>query len=120
MAPGFYDAVLATCRDAGFEPSLDEHAGGSTVWRTIAQGRGVALVVGSLIDQLPRGINLVALVEAAPALIIDLVWRRATAGASAEHVLNTAREIGRERRWLHAATINSRPCHTQARLATER
>jgi DNA-binding transcriptional LysR family regulator len=102
MAPGFYDAVLATCRDAAFEPSLDEHAGGSTVWRNIAQGRGVAFVVGSLIEQLPRGIKLVELGEPAPALIIDLVWHRETAGAAVEHVLNTAREVGRERRWLRA------------------
>lgn len=102
MAPGFYDTVLATCRDAGFEPSLDEHAAGSTVWRNIAQGRGVALVVGSLIDQLPRGINLVAITEPAPVLIIDLVWHRETAGVFVEHVLSTAREISRERRWLPA------------------
>jgi hypothetical protein len=45
MSPGYYDAILAACRAAGFEPVLDEHAAGSTVWGFIAQGRGVGLVV---------------------------------------------------------------------------
>ena len=100
MAPGFYDAVLAACRDAGFEPTLDEHAAGSTVWRNIAQGRGVALVVGSLIDQVPRGITLLKLADPPPVLIIDLVWHRETASPAVNHILQAAREISEERRWL--------------------
>ena len=100
MAPGFYDAVLAACRDAGFEPTRDEHAAGSTVWRNIAQGRGVALVVGSLIDQLPRGITLLKLADPQPVLIIDLVWHRETASPAVKHILQAAREISEERRWL--------------------
>jgi DNA-binding transcriptional LysR family regulator len=59
MTPGFYDAVVAGCREAGFEPKLDEHTAGSTVWGNIAQGRGVGLVVRSLLEQLPRGITLI-------------------------------------------------------------
>jgi DNA-binding transcriptional LysR family regulator len=100
MAPGYYDAVLAVCRDAGFEPTLDEHAAGSTVWRNIAQGRGVALVVGSLIDQLPRGITLLELADPQPVLIIDLVWHPETASPAAKHLLHTAHEISQERNWL--------------------
>ena len=74
MAPGYYNAVVAACRDAGFEPRLDEQAAGSTVWGNIARGRGVGLVVGSLRYQLPRGLALIALAAPAPALAIDLVW----------------------------------------------
>lgn len=103
MAPGFYDAVLSACRDAGFEPTLDEQAAGSTVWRNIAQGRGVALVVGSLIDQLPRGIALVDLVDP-PLLIIDLVWHHETVSVSpaVKHVLRAAEELSAARHWLSA------------------
>jgi DNA-binding transcriptional LysR family regulator len=103
MAPGFYDAVLFACRDAGFEPKLDEHAAGSTVWRNIAQGRGVALVVGSLIDQLPRGITLLELTNP-PILIIDLVWHGETASPAVKHVLNAAKAISSERLWLSPST----------------
>ena len=103
MAPGFYDAVLFACRDAGFEPRLDEHAAGSTVWRNIAQGRGVALVVGSLIDQLPRGITLLHLADP-PVLIIDLVWHGETATPAVKHVLTAAKEISTERLWLSPPT----------------
>src|SRR5262249_38186387 len=44
MAPGYYDAIVAACRTAGFEPDVDEQGAGSTVWGYIAQGRGVGLV----------------------------------------------------------------------------
>lgn len=100
MAPGFYDAVVAACRTAGFEPKLDEHAAGSTVWRNIAQGRGVALVVGSLIDQLPRGITLLPLANPDTTLIVDFVWHRETASPAVRHILEAAGDISRERHWL--------------------
>jgi len=103
MAPGFYDAVLSACRDAGFEPTLDEHAAGSTVWRNIAHGRGVALVVGSLIDQVPRGITLLKLADPRPVLIIDLVWHRETASPAVKHVLQAASDVSVERDWFGAA-----------------
>ena len=104
MAPGYHDAVLAFCRNAGFEPKLDEHTAGSTVWRNIAQGRGIALVVGSLIDQLPRGITLLPLADPESELIIDFVWHRETASPAVKHVLDVARDLSHERRWLTAPT----------------
>lgn len=99
MAPGFYDAVVSACREAGLEPRLDEHAAGSTVWGNIARGRGIGLVVRSLVDQLPRGITLVELVEPHPALIIDLIWHRDTARPAVRHIASAAAEVARERRW---------------------
>ena len=103
MAPGYHDAVISVCRGAGFEPRLDEQAAGSTVWGNIAQGRGVGLVVSSLIDQLPRGITLVAITEPVPTLLVDLVWHRDTASPAVEHVRACARAIAYERRWLRRA-----------------
>ncbi len=100
MAPGFYDAVVSACRDAGFEPELDEHTAGSTVWSNIAQGRGVGLVVRSLVDQLPRGITLVELSEPQAALILDLVWHRETAPPAVRHLVAATHELSEERQWL--------------------
>jgi DNA-binding transcriptional LysR family regulator len=107
MAPGFYDAVIAACREAGFEPDLDEHAGGSTVWRNIAQGAGVGLVVGSLIDQLPAGITLLRLTAPEPTLILDLVWHPDTASPAVRHVRDAAEAVARARRWLTALPATS-------------
>jgi DNA-binding transcriptional LysR family regulator len=74
MSPGYYDVVVGACRAAGFEPSLDEHGAGSTVWGYIAQGRGAGLVVSSLFEQLPPGITLVNLAPPRPTLAINAVW----------------------------------------------
>jgi len=104
MTPGYYDAVVAACREAGFEPRLDEHTAGSTVWGNIAQGRGVGLVVRSLVDQLPRGITLLELSEPRAVLIIDLVWHCETAPPAVRHLATAATQVAAERRWLPRAS----------------
>src|SRR5262249_25301659 len=75
MAPGYYDAAMAACRTAGFEPTIDEHGAGSTVWGYIADGWGVGLVVSSLIEQLPSGVTLVDVAPPRPMLTVNAVWR---------------------------------------------
>jgi DNA-binding transcriptional LysR family regulator len=100
MAPGFYDAVLGVCRGAGFEPRLDDRAGGNTVWGNIARGRGVALINGSLIEQLPRGIKLVNLADPQPKLLIDAVWHGPDILPTVKRALETAALMASERNWL--------------------
>lgn len=109
MSPGFHDAVVAACRDAGFEPQLDEHSAGSTVWRNIALGRGVGLVVRSLTEQLPRGITLLKLTEPLPVLMLDLVWHRDTLAPAAAKILQTANEIAHQRSWIAPTQTAERP-----------
>jgi DNA-binding transcriptional LysR family regulator len=99
MAPGFYDAVVGACRAAGFEPELDERAAGNTVWGYIARDRGVALINGSLIEQLPRGIKLVDLAAPNARLTIDAVWHQGELPI-VERTLSAAAELGSERGWL--------------------
>ena len=100
MAPGYYNAVVAACRDAGFEPRLDEQAAGSTVWGNIARGRGVGLVVGSLRYQLPRGLALIALAAPAPALAFDLVWPTDRTTPAIRRLVEAADRVARDRGWL--------------------
>jgi DNA-binding transcriptional LysR family regulator len=100
MAPGYYDAVLAACRDAGFEPRLDDQAAGSTVWGNIARSRGVGLVVESLRYQLPRGITLVPLTGPAPTLAIDLVWPTIRTTPALQRVVAVADQLAHDRGWL--------------------
>jgi DNA-binding transcriptional LysR family regulator len=101
MAPGFYDAVVAACRGAGFEPSLDRNAAGSVVWRPIAEGRGVGLVVGSLERQLPRGVRLVPLRPPQPVpLHVDLIWLDDPVDPALERFCELAAEIAMTEGWL--------------------
>jgi DNA-binding transcriptional LysR family regulator len=99
MAPGYHEAIIAACHTAGFEPKLDEHGAGSTVWGFIADGRGVGLVVSSLIEQLPRGVKLVDLAPPRPMLTVNAVWRQDHELPAIERFFETAKQLAEERRW---------------------
>ena len=100
MSPGYYDAVLAACRAAGFEPTVAEQAAGSTVWGDIAHGDGFGLVVASLGLQLPAGIRLVALEPPAPTLTIDLIWSVERRTPGVERLLELAERLADDKGWL--------------------
>jgi DNA-binding transcriptional LysR family regulator len=99
MAPGYYDAIIAACRTAGFEPDVDQHGAGSTVWGYIADGRGVGLVVSSLIEQLPRGIKLLDLTPPRPILTVNAVWRQDHELPAIDRFFETAKQLAHERHW---------------------
>jgi DNA-binding transcriptional LysR family regulator len=99
MAPGYYDAIIAACHMAGFEPKVDQHGAGSTVWGYIAEGRGVGLVVSSLIEQLPRGVKLIDLTPPRPMLTVNAVWRHDHEPPAIERVLETAKKLARDHHW---------------------
>lgn len=98
MAPGFYDTVVGACRDAGFEPVLDENAAGNTVWGYLAHGRGVALINSSLVEQLPRGVKLVELASPAAMLTYEAVWHRNDLPVI-DRVLDVAADLAGELGW---------------------
>jgi DNA-binding transcriptional LysR family regulator len=99
MAPGYYDAIIAACRTAGFEPEVDQHGAGSTVWSYIAEGRGVGLVVSSLIEQLPRGVKLLDLAPPRPMLTVNAVWRQDHELPAVERFFETAKQLAQEHHW---------------------
>ncbi len=99
MAPGFYDAVVGTCRTAGFEPDIDEQAAGNMVWGNLARGRGAALINASLAEQLPRGVTLVELAQPTAALSFDAVWYQDTLPLI-QRTLDTAAELADDQGWL--------------------
>ncbi|HET6665235.1 MAG TPA: LysR family transcriptional regulator [Acidimicrobiales bacterium] len=107
MSPGYYDSVVAACRDAGFEPRLDEQAAGSTVWGHIARGRGVGLVVESLRHQLPRGLTLLPLATPAPTLNIDLVWPIDRTTPAIRRLIVVADRLAHDEGWLHPTALHT-------------
>jgi DNA-binding transcriptional LysR family regulator len=99
MSPGYYEAIIAACHTAGFEPNVDHHGAGSTVWGYIAEGRGVGLVVSSLIEQLPRGVKLIDLAPPRPMLTVNAVWRKDHELPSLERFFETAARLAHEHHW---------------------
>jgi DNA-binding transcriptional LysR family regulator len=99
MAPGYYEAIIAACHSAGFEPKVDQHGAGSTVWGYIAEGRGVGLVVSSLVEQLPRGVKLLDLAPPRPMVTVNAVWRRDHELPAIERLFETAKQLAQERNW---------------------
>ena len=84
---------------AGFDPKVDQHGAGSTVWGYIADGRGVGLVVSSLIEQLPRGVKLLDLASPRPMLTVNAVWRQDHELPAIERFFAAAKQLAQERRW---------------------
>jgi len=99
MSPGYYDAIVAACRTAGFEPKIDQHGAGSTVWGYIADGRGVGLVVSSLIEQLPHGVKLVDLAPPRPMLTVNAVWRKDDELPAIARFFESAKQLAQEHHW---------------------
>jgi DNA-binding transcriptional LysR family regulator len=99
MAPGYHEAIIAACHSAGFEPNVDQHGAGSTVWGYIAEGRGVGLVVSSFVEQLPRGVKLLDLAPPRPMLTVNAVWRRDPELPAIERLFETAKQLAQERHW---------------------
>lgn len=99
MSPGYYDVVVGACRAAGFEPTLDEHGAGATVWGYIVQGRGAGLVVSSLFEQLPAGITLVDLAPPRPTLAINAVWSDDNELPAIQRLLEDAASLSADRGW---------------------
>jgi hypothetical protein len=101
MGPGYYDAVVAACRAAGFEPRRDPSAAGSIVWGNIAQARGVALIVKSLESQVPHGVRILPLRQPHPApLLIDVVWATDPVAPAVERFGEIARDVADHHGWL--------------------
>jgi len=98
VSPGFHDAVVGACRDAGFEPELNEHASGSLVWRTLGEGRDVALTVRGA--QPDGHIVLRELAEPRPSMTIDLVTNTAADSPLIENFTALAHDVATERGWL--------------------
>jgi LysR substrate binding domain len=100
MSPGYHDAVVDACRDAGFEPRLDEQGAGSAVWGTIARGQGAGLVVASTRSQLPRGLILVPLAPPTPSLAIDPRRAERRTAPVVTRRVDVAARVATDRGWL--------------------
>jgi DNA-binding transcriptional LysR family regulator len=91
--PGYNSAVIAHCRDAGFEPRTVERPRGPMAWETAVRSQGcVGLTTRSAAPSTARGVRLVEL-DPAPTFPIELVRGRAAARPAARAFADTARAI---------------------------
>jgi DNA-binding transcriptional LysR family regulator len=97
VVAGYHDSVVAACRDAGFEPRLDDQAAGSTV--------------GSLRHQLPRGLTLLPLAASVPTLTIDLVWTIDRATPAIRRLIVVADRLAQDQGWLQPTSLRTASAH---------
>ncbi|HEV2124936.1 MAG TPA: LysR family transcriptional regulator, partial [Chloroflexota bacterium] len=93
--PGLYDEVIATCRRAGFDPSIAEEAYPiSSVVLLVAAGLGVSLVPAFLAKHLCQG-NVVyrRLQEPAGELQLSLTWPADGASPAVQGFVDIARTV---------------------------
>lgn len=78
VAPDLHDAILATCRAAGFAPRIGQEAiQMQTIVSLVAGGMGVALVPASLALLGREGVVYRRLAERSPEVEVGLAWRSA-------------------------------------------
>jgi DNA-binding transcriptional LysR family regulator len=84
LAPRLYDAILAICRTAGFEPKLSRrafHSAGDTA--TLTSANAIVIAPESVRGEIP-GMVAVSLSDDSTRLETFLVWRPDTPSTSAE------------------------------------
>lgn len=94
--PAFYDAIMSTCRRAGFAPRLGQEPGEwQTVLALVAAGLGVALVPDSLKNWQRPGVVYRELLGQTAEVELNLLWRKQGATPVIEKFLHVAREVAR-------------------------
>jgi hypothetical protein len=69
----------------------------------LSDRRGFALVVGSVVGQVPVGTATVAITDDLPNLELQMVWKRDNPSAIREIFVGTARGVARQEGWNEPA-----------------
>jgi DNA-binding transcriptional LysR family regulator len=101
--PGHYDAIVALCRDAGFEPRIVlRDLVIDLAYSSVASGSAVAIVGESSRAGLPAGLAWRPLAPPV-ALETGLVVRALNRGPAVERLIGVASEIAADLGWLPAS-----------------
>lgn len=97
--PGSYDYIVKCCRDAGFEPDIvmrnePQLYSGSTTYRMVSSGLGVAVVVPPLnLPSRPSGVVFRPLKDPAPALNLAAAWLKENSSPNLQAFLEVLHEF---------------------------
>jgi len=98
--PGHYDAIVALCRSAGFEPRIRlRSVSFDLAYRSIADTDAVAIIGESSNVGLPAGLCLRPLTPPA-AMEVCLLVRRYNRSPIVEHIMRTLPDVAEELGWL--------------------
>jgi len=98
VGPGFYDAAISSCEQAGFEPRLAQEVGEwQTVLALVAAGLGVALVPESVRNWQRPGVVYCDLIGQTAEVELKLLWRRHEITPVIETFIGVARQVARMR-----------------------
>lgn len=94
IGPGLYDSIVASCREAGFEPQLGQEAPQlPSIVHLVAAGFGVSIVPVSIAQIQTGSVRYVALQGAAPTAPIGLAYRRDSRLRAVANFLAIARKV---------------------------
>jgi DNA-binding transcriptional LysR family regulator len=95
--PGFFDLLIAYCRDSGFTPHIVQEAPQIDVLALVAAGFGLSILPESVREQRRADIVLRPLIGS-PTTELRLVWRSGDTSPAVARFLETVRRVGVQRR----------------------
>jgi len=94
ISPAYFDAVVAACREAGFEPRGVREVGSAMAQLSfVASGLGVALVSSGMACIHPPGIGFRELLGPIPAVAVALAWNEERQSEAARGAIAVARRV---------------------------
>lgn len=103
LVPGRYDFMMAALERTGETFEYWESPIHGLGHLDLSDRRSFALVVASVVGQVPVGTATVAITDDLPGLELQMVWKRDSAPATVELFTGTARDTARREGWLDEA-----------------
>ena len=114
LAPGRYDFMTAALERTGETFEYWESPIHGLGHLDLSDRRSFALVVGSVVGQVPVGTATIAITDDLPDLELQMVWKRDNSSAILEMFIQTARGVAQDKGWNEPAW----PRGTSARSST--
>lgn len=103
LAPGRYDFMTTALERTGETFEFWESPIHGLGHLDLSDGRSFALVVGSVVGQVPVGTATVAITDDLPTLELQMVWRRDNTSTIREIFVDTARDVADREGWNNQA-----------------
>jgi DNA-binding transcriptional LysR family regulator len=103
LAPGRFDFMTAALERTGETFEYWESPIHGLGHLDLSDRRSFALVVGSVVGQVPVGTATVVIIDDLPALELQMVWKRDNTSDMVEIFVETARGVARDEGWNEAA-----------------
>ncbi len=111
LAPGRFDFMTSALERTGETFEYWESPIHGLGHLDLSDRRSFALVVASVVGQVPVGTTTVAITDDLPALELQLVWKRDNTSAMLQMIVETARGVAHDQGWNEAAQRRGASAH---------